>query len=102
MQSWGKMWGYLGSIPGLSAVAMINMINQFAGEGVAISTFSFLLMEKYGSQISMGPLVLGVASLGGSMIALRYILSAILSPTIGKISDQSLGRSTVIMGSSRA
>ena len=30
------------------------------------------------------------------MIALRFTLSAILSPQLGKLSDQSLGRSTVI------
>ena len=48
-------------------------------------------------QFSLGLLVLGVASLGGSMIALRYVLSAVLSPIIGKMSDQSLGRSTVII-----
>jgi MFS family permease len=97
LQTWGKMWEHLRSVPGLSAVTMIFMINQFAGEGVAISTFSFLLMEKYGSQFSIGHLVLGVASLGGSMIALRYLLSAALSPLLGKLSDQSLGRSTVIL-----
>ena len=73
------------------------MINQVAGEGVAISTFSYLLLGKYGSHFSLGLLVLGVASLGGSMIALRYVLSAVLSPIIGKMSDQSLGRSTVII-----
>jgi MFS family permease len=97
LQTWEKMWGYLRSIPGLSAVIMITMINQFAGEGVAISTFSYLLLGKFGSQFSLGLLVLGVASLGGSMIALRYVLSAVLSPIIGKMSDQSLGRSTVII-----
>jgi MFS family permease len=96
-QTWAKMWGYSRSVPGLSAVTTIYMINQFAGEGVAISTFSFLLLEKYGSQFSLGWLMLGVASMGGSMIALRYVLSAILSPIIGKISDQNLGRSTVII-----
>ena len=96
-QTWAKMWEYLHSVPGLSAVTMIYMVNQFAGEGVAISTFSFLLLEKYGSQFSLGLMVLGVASLGGSMIALRYILSAVLSPIIGKISDLSLGRSSVII-----
>ncbi len=90
------MWWHIRTVPGLSAVIVIYMINLFAGEGVAISTFSFLLMEKYGSEFSLGWVVLGIASLGGSMIALRFILSAILSPLIGKLSDQSLGRSTVI------
>jgi MFS family permease len=95
--TWRKMWGYLRSIPGLSTVTVVYMTNQFAGEGVAISTFSFLLLEKYGSQFSLGLMVLGVASLGGSMIALRYVLSAVLSPILGKISDQSVGRSAVII-----
>jgi len=97
LQTWGKMWQHIRTIPGLDAVIVIYMVHQFAGEGVAISTFSLLLLERFGSEFSLGWAVLGAASLGGSIIALRFILSAILSPLLGKLSDRSLGRKTVIL-----
>lgn len=74
--------------PGFGIILMIYMINQFAGEGVALSMLSYLLKERFGRGFDIGMVVVGAASLSGLLLALRYVTSALLAPRIGTVSDR--------------
>jgi len=74
--------------PGFTIILIIYMVNQFAGEGVALSMLSYLLKERFGRGFDLGMFVLGAASLSGLLLALRYVTSALLAPRIGIFSDR--------------
>ncbi|NSW53800.1 MAG: MFS transporter [Anaerolineae bacterium] len=86
--------------PAVAAVLLLYLVNQFAGEGVALSMLGLLLKEKLGDTFSLGSWVLGAASLSGMLLALRYVIAALLSPLIGEASDRiDRGRiRTIMMG----
>lgn len=74
--------------PGLLVILLIYLVNQFAGEGVALSMLSLLLKERLGNAFTLGRWMVGAASLSGILLAMRYLLSAFLSPVIGAVSDR--------------
>jgi MFS family permease len=76
------------SRPGIPLVMFTYLVNQFAAEGVALSVLSILLKNRFGSEVYLGSVVLGIISLSGFLLALRYVLSASLSPLLGAFSDK--------------
>jgi MFS family permease len=76
----------------LALVAGLYLITQLAGEGVVLSTVSLLLQQRFGPVVSVGGLVLGVASAGGLLLALRSLLAGAVGPLAGHLSDARPGR----------
>lgn len=74
--------------PGLLLILGVYLINQFAAEGVALSVLSLLLNFRLGEGITIGTLALGISSLSGFLLAFRYVLSAVISPFAGSLSDR--------------
>lgn len=82
---------------GLKPVLLIYLVTQFANDGITLGTISLLYMERFPDGISLGNLSLGLASISGISIALRYIVSSIFSPLFGSLSDGKTGRTPVII-----
>lgn len=87
-QLWTSTVDTIRSTPGMLIIVLLYMITQFVGEGVALSTISLLLKEKFGELVSFSWTTLGVASVSGILISARYLISGISSPLVGNISDQ--------------
>jgi MFS family permease len=91
--------GFLDNNRNLVTVSLLLLITQFAGEGIALSTTSLLLQRRFGASVLLGGLVLGVASAGGILLALRSLLAGAVGPLAGHLSDTRAGRWPVIVGS---
>lgn len=79
--------GALHASPRLLSVLLLVLLFQFAGEGVALSTFNLLLAQRLGDRVQIGALTLGVASATGIVSALRSLVAATSGPIAGRISD---------------
>jgi MFS family permease len=94
-----RRWaGLLRTNTGLLQAAALYLIVQFTGEGVVLSTVSLLLQQRFGDQVALGGLVLGVASAGGLILGLRSLLAGAAGPLAGSLSDARAGRGPVIAG----
>ncbi len=85
--------------PRLLSVLLLTLIFQFVGEGIALSTLNLLLIERFGPQVTVGALALGVASATGVLSALRSVIAGSTGPLAGHVSDRRNERSFVLMGS---
>jgi len=94
-----RMRELLGGNHSFVTISLLLLITQFAGEGIALSTTSLLLQERIGRNFALGSLVLGVASVGGVLLALRSLLAGAVGPMAGRLSDRSTGRWPVIVSS---
>jgi MFS family permease len=63
----------------------------FVGEGLIMSTITLFLKQQYGDALASSGSIIQIASLGGALLALRSIISAVIAPLAGSWSD---GRST--------
>jgi len=99
----GDIWQRAGTLlhtnRGLVTASWLFLITMFAGEGVILSTVSLLLQQRFGEAVALGRLVLGVASAGGILLALRSLLASVVGPLAGHLSDTRSGRWPVIAGS---
>ncbi|MCL7454998.1 MAG: MFS transporter, partial [Anaerolineae bacterium] len=75
---------------------ILYLIVQFTGEGVVLATISLLLQQRFGTEVALGSIVLGVASAGGVVLGMRSLLAAMAGPLAGHLSDTSTGRGPVI------
>ncbi|MEA3310054.1 MAG: MFS transporter [Chloroflexota bacterium] len=83
----------------LAVVSLILLITQFTGEGIALSTISFLLQQRLSVDLSWAGLTLGVASAGGLLLALRSVVASGAGILAGQFSDRRGSRWPVIAGS---
>jgi MFS family permease len=83
---------------GLLAVSYIYLITFFAGNGVVMSTISLYLKQNFGDEIQVGSVVVGVASLGGIMLAMRSVAGMMAGPISGHLSDLKGDRWLVVLG----
>ncbi len=94
-----RIQGTLRRNPRLLAVLLLTLIFQFVGEGIALSTLNLLLTERFGPQVTVGALALGVASATGVLSALRSVIAGSTGPLAGHLSDRRNERGFVLMGS---
>jgi MFS family permease len=83
----------------LQAILLLVLLFQFAGEGIALSTFNLLLEHRFGATLRLGTLAIGVASATGILAALRSLIAAGAGPLAGLIADRRHNRSGVLAGS---
>jgi MFS family permease len=83
---------------GLLAVSYIYLVTFFAGNGVVMSTISLYLKQNFGDKIQVGSVVVGVASLGGIMLAMRSLAGMMAGPISGHLSDLKGDRWLVVLG----
>jgi MFS family permease len=97
--SWRRIRRLLRDNRNLVTVSLLLLITLFAGEGVTLSTTSLLLQQRFGPNVVLGRLALGVATAGGILLALRSLLAGAVGPLAGHLSDAYTGRWPVIVGS---
>ncbi len=79
--------------------ALLYMLTQFAGDGIALSTTTLLLQRRFGESVRIGPFSLGIASAGGVLLALRSLIAGAVGPLAGRWSDRRTGRWPGVLGS---
>ncbi len=83
----------------LQAVLLLVLLFQFAGEGVALSTFNLLLERRFGATLQLGTVALGITSATGILAALRSLMAASAGPLAGWIADRRRSRTGVLAAS---
>ena len=74
-------------------------VTLFVSSGVLMSTLGLYLERRWGTEISVGGLVIGVASLTGVMLGMRALLGIVAGPVAGTLSDRLGDRWPVVRGS---
>jgi len=77
-----------GSDRRLLAVNYIYLMTFFAGNGVVMSTISLYLKQLFGDELVIGEAVVGVASMGGALLAVRSLVGMAAGPLSGYLSDR--------------
>ncbi|NIV32342.1 MAG: MFS transporter, partial [Anaerolineae bacterium] len=70
------------------AASYIYLVVLFVNSGVLMSTISLYLEQRWGAMIPVGTKAIGVASLGGVLLALRSALGIVAGPVAGIVSDR--------------
>lgn len=85
--------------PQILTVLLLYLIFQFTGEGIVLSTLNLLLNRRFGTEINLGFLTLGIASASGILAAFRSWVAGITGPIAGRISDRAAERRRTIAAS---
>lgn len=80
------------------ASGYIYLVVLFVNSGVLMSTIGLYLEQRWGANIPIGATAVGVASLGGLLLALRSALGIVAGPVAGIISDRVGNRWPVVRG----
>ena len=85
----------LGQLRGLDhrvwLVVALNFIYRFVFAGLFFATFGLYLSQIVGDALHLGGLTVGVASLTGTLLFVRNVLTVLVAPSAGYLSDR-LGR----------
>jgi len=80
------------------AASYIYLVTLFVNSGVLMSTVGLYLGQRWGTEITFGPAVIGVASLAGVMLGMRAVLGILAGPAAGMLSDRIGNRWPVVRG----
>jgi MFS family permease len=80
----------------LLALSYIYFVTFFSVNGVVMSTVSLYLNQTFGETISLVGAAIGVASIGGMLLALRSVAGMISGPLSGYLSDRAGDRWPVV------
>lgn len=71
-------------------------LNGAAGTVVVVATLGLLLFQRFGPEVAVMGVVLGVASFNGILLGARFALDLVWAPAAGHFSDR-LGRGPVLL-----
>ncbi|MBN2048644.1 MAG: MFS transporter [Anaerolineaceae bacterium] len=83
--------------PSIRLALALHTLFRFADDGIVLTLVTILLTRTFGNELSLGALVIGIPTLSGFLIGLRSLLSALVGPFAGRISDGNQGRLRVIL-----
>ncbi len=69
-------------------IYMRGFVIGTVGSGIIMSTLGHILKERIPNGLSLGTLVIGVATINGFLLALRYVMQVIGSPVLGAFIDR--------------
>ena len=84
--------GWLVRQPQSLAASYLYMLASFAGDGIVMSTISLYLKQRYGEAALFGSLSWPIATLGGALLAIRALVSGLVAPWAGHLSDRAASR----------
>jgi MFS family permease len=70
------------------AVYAAIFVVQASASGLVVATLGLWLVERFGDEVHLGALVLGVATLNGILLAARFSIDASWAPFAGHLSDR--------------
>jgi MFS family permease len=82
----------------LLAASYVYLVVLFVNSGVLMSTISLYIEQRWGTALSIGDRAIGVASLGGLLLAMRSLLGILGGPAAGALSDRIGDRWPVVRG----
>lgn len=82
--------------PQLLVVGLGGLAGMLVFSGLLTASLGFYLDERFGDEIGIAGLVIGVASFTGIALGLRFGVDLLLAPAAGRLSDK-LGRTPVIL-----
>jgi MFS family permease len=99
---WPRPRDWLGAVRRLDwrilAASYIYLVALFVNSGVLMSTISLYLEQRWGATVPIGAKAIGVASLGGILLALRSALGIVAGPVAGIVSDRVGNRWPMVRG----
>lgn len=66
----------------------ITFVNGAAGSGLAVATLGLWLSQLYGDAVGVGSVVVGVASLNGLLLSVRFGAGLVWAPAAGHLADR--------------
>jgi len=78
------------------AISYVAFINTLVSYGIVISTLGLLLKIRFGTSLHFWHISIGVASLTGILLSIRWSMNLILAPVFGHLSDK-VGHFTLIL-----
>ena len=72
----------------LLATSYVYLVVLFVNSGILMSTISLYIEQRWGGTLSIGDRAIGVASLGGLLLAMRSALGIVGGPAAGALSDR--------------
>ena len=70
------------------AVYSATFVASAAGVGLAVSTLGLWLVQTYGESVAIGSFVVGIATLNGFLLAIRFLATTVWAPPAGHLSDR--------------
>ncbi|MBW2282255.1 MAG: MFS transporter [Deltaproteobacteria bacterium] len=79
----------------LRALHAAAFLNGAAGSTVIVATLGLLLLQRFGAEVAVLGLVVGIASLNGVLLGVRFAIDLVWAPAAGHLSDR-VGRAPVL------
>lgn len=95
LRAWGGALRHLD--PRLWLILILSFAHRFLFAGVFYSTFGLYLQQTLGDSLQLGAAVIGVASLTGTLLFLRNVVSVLVGPALGYLSDVLGDRTRVLI-----
>ncbi len=75
-------------LPPLAVGAFVNFVAYFVANGVLMATLAYFLQQRWGREVALGGVVVGVSTVSGALLASRSAFSILLAPLAGRLSDR--------------
>lgn len=75
----------------------LSFAHRFFFAGVFYSTFGLYLVNVMGKEAHLGRLVIGIASLTGTLLFVRNVITVLVGPSLGYLSDRLGDRTHVLL-----
>jgi len=90
-------WKHDESGVGFRAMMICGFSLGCVGPGLIASTLGFVLASRYGSELTIAGIVLGIATVNGLLLGSRWVLDSLGAPFLGAFADRiGLRRSSLI------
>lgn len=73
---------------GFPALMICGFSLGCVGPGLIMSTLGFILASRYGSELSIAGMILGIATVNGMLLGTRWILDSLAAPLLGAYVDR--------------
>lgn len=73
---------------GMFSLTVRGFIVSLVGAGLIMSTLGYLLKAQFGESVPIGPVVLGIATVNGLLLAAQHVINGVGSPLFGGVIDK--------------
>jgi|TARA_Y100000310_G_scaffold342114_1_gene443847 predicted MFS family arabinose efflux permease len=73
---------------GFPALMICGFSLGCVGPGLIMSTLGFVLASRYGSEVAIGSILLGIATVNGLLLGARWVLDSLAAPFLGAFVDR--------------